>query len=626
MDEQLRVTFTASNTIPNKKPYTIYEIEVRTVSAKSWVIFKRYNEFHGLNQELIKSLSRSSVHLPTLPPKRLRSLNVHIVEKRMAELQDYLRQLLANSVVLKTEPMLNFLEVPTNIRELLHVGPTTQRKESASSPITKKSTSTHPSRSVPVDLQRVLDLAIQLNTSNYKVRAVQQFEKYFFDKRPRYTADVINILYRGDSNQGGLIRCCGDFKYSYIASHSALELLCRLLDVERNKDAKLFLDSFTSLEILVLKELNLHEHILSERGTRLSAFRLVKVLEEKVDAPLSVYVPDTWARQAYQKWANNQRKLTSVDIVDSSHSSSRIPSLSDEVFEEIVSDTFSEVLKIMDDDQGWQLMDNQGNSSLLTSYKMYEEMTVLRCVLAVPYSVDKVFALLNDCGRQREWNLQFLWGNAVEYLDSNTNLIHCAYTSGKSKHKFRDFALLKSWRDHLDGKFIGLRSVTHPKVPAYRVCLRGLLFPSGILIAPITLRAVDDEGAHAEVESCLVTFVMEFGPTASLLITPTLLGETTDLVDSFLNITTLLDIDEDARQNTTDSETRPVLSASEVRLQRTSCTVRRSSVVAINEADLCGSLSVLSLPSMQCSTPHVESKPDEPRTGEVSPVEQHLES
>ena len=53
-------------------------------------------------------------------------------------------------------------------------------------------------------------------------------------------------------------------------------------------DANLFLDAFVQLDVAVLKDLNLHEHILSERGTRLSAFHLVSIIEEKSDVQLAV--------------------------------------------------------------------------------------------------------------------------------------------------------------------------------------------------------------------------------------------------------------------------------------------------------------------------------------------------
>lgn len=69
----LKVKFTHSNTVRDKKPYTIYEIEVRSSSTITWVIYKRYSSFHQLHQDLIKAPSISpemKLNLPQLPPKR----------------------------------------------------------------------------------------------------------------------------------------------------------------------------------------------------------------------------------------------------------------------------------------------------------------------------------------------------------------------------------------------------------------------------------------------------------------------------------------------------------------------------------------------------------------------------
>lgn len=67
----LKVKFTHSNTVRDKKPYTIYEIEVRSSSTITWVIYKRYSSFHQLHQELTRHLPpETKLNLPPLPPKR----------------------------------------------------------------------------------------------------------------------------------------------------------------------------------------------------------------------------------------------------------------------------------------------------------------------------------------------------------------------------------------------------------------------------------------------------------------------------------------------------------------------------------------------------------------------------
>ena len=155
-----------------------------------------------------------------------------------------------------------------------------------------------------------------------RVTAVKEFEEYFFDQRPRISSEWIRILFQGEDGISGLIATCGNVSYSQVrpvsrrfysksnhpptipdsmlvpkcfrlfshlcfhqvASRAALDLLCRLLDVEKNKDAQSFLDAFTHSDKQSLKSLQLHLHILSDRGNRAGAFRLVSILREKIPA------------------------------------------------------------------------------------------------------------------------------------------------------------------------------------------------------------------------------------------------------------------------------------------------------------------------------------------------------
>ena len=49
----LQISFTASNTVRDDTPYTIYEIEIRSSSTITWVIYKRYSDFHKIHQEVL---------------------------------------------------------------------------------------------------------------------------------------------------------------------------------------------------------------------------------------------------------------------------------------------------------------------------------------------------------------------------------------------------------------------------------------------------------------------------------------------------------------------------------------------------------------------------------------------
>ena len=89
----LSVKFTASNAVRGKRPYTIYEIEVRSSTTMPWLLYKRYRDFDNLHAQLQK-LMTSNKELESLnvklnlPPKRLvRSMAPDVVAKRQKELE-----------------------------------------------------------------------------------------------------------------------------------------------------------------------------------------------------------------------------------------------------------------------------------------------------------------------------------------------------------------------------------------------------------------------------------------------------------------------------------------------------------------------------------------------------------
>ena len=92
MSDLLSVKFTASNAVRGKRPYTIYEIEVRSSTTMPWLLYKRYRDFDNLHAQLQKLASNkdleSGISKLNLPPKRLvRSMAPDVVSKRQKELE-----------------------------------------------------------------------------------------------------------------------------------------------------------------------------------------------------------------------------------------------------------------------------------------------------------------------------------------------------------------------------------------------------------------------------------------------------------------------------------------------------------------------------------------------------------
>lgn len=567
MDHELTVRFTHSNTVRDKKPYTIYEIEVRSSSTITWVIYKRYSAFYALHQELSKAhASHPHIRLPHLPPKRLtRSLAAEFVEKRKQELQEYLREILASAELLHSPVILSFLEVPDSVKPMLARTPSTNHmypgfdlkdmsEEAKARLLSSKADYQHKS----YEERRVLELINLLKYHPNKVAAIKNFEEYFFQTRPRLSNEFIQMLFQGRPGtdaEGGLVQCCGDFQYSHVASRGALYLLCRLLDVEKNKDAQLYLDQFTSLPLSVLGQMQLHLHILSERGNRLGAFRIVQVLRNAHKGHFSIedIVADTWARQEYFRWV--ERKTDHVSRFGKEPQDVALKAVSLDSNHRTVAQTmFQDILKVAKNQQDWRTVTpvesydpvEAERSALLAhvgvAYKVdpSRELTVVRVSTVLPFEVDAVAELLLDLSMQSHWDPRFVQGKVLHQEDRVSDVVHKVFKSYSSPYKYRDFVLFRS-HTKLDGggRLLGSRSVHHARGPEFKDNVRAVLLPTGYII---TQAGQPQKGGltSATGHYSMLTYIAQMDHEAVLTVAPDLLGETQQLSQGIANINTVL--------------------------------------------------------------------------------------
>lgn len=573
--DALKVTFTHSNTVREKRPFTIYEIEVRS-STHTWVIYKRYRDFHTLHQELSKkngvALSQENHYdLPHLPPKRLtRSLAVEFVEKRKKELQGYLRDILATRELLHSEVILDFLEVPDSIKPMLAHNQTGEKthypggmdlkdmgEEARSHLLSSKIDYTHR----PYEERRVLDLLTHLKHNQNRVAAIKSFEEYFFQTRPRLSSEYIKkLFYFHDSArfEGGLIETCGDFEYSHVASRAALYLLCRLLDVEKNKDATIYLEQFTSLPKAVLARMHLHLHILSERGNRLGAFKIVQVLQEKHNDPkfLDEVVPDIWARKKYHLWAERKAGTATAYGMEPDDFVLKSVSLADRPYRGVVKEMFHDIYKLKSE-VDWHLVPfyqgalsseedekevpHPDDPKLCTNpdcvckvqikYKKdaKKDMVIVCASMMMPFEVDEVADIIFDLKLREYWDTKFHSGKVVEIKDRNTDVVQMVFKSFSSPYKYRDLCLLRSTTKlENGGRLLATRSVLHPSAPETEH-VRAVLFPTGWIVTPTR-----------EPGRCFLSYIGQMDREAVLIISPDLLGESNDLRQGFQNLKTVL--------------------------------------------------------------------------------------
>ena len=317
----IQATFTASNTIRDKNPYTIYEIEVRSSSTITWVIYKRYSEFATLHAELTRVLPKH-VQLPNVPPKRLtRSLASEFVEKRKEKLQKFMTELLRIPQVVRAEPTLRFLDVPASVRPMI------LRGTASAQDLEKEEEGEGARQNFSQEDKRVMDLVEALEHHSSKVAAIKAFENFFFDleKPKRLQLQTILALLQGPDGHGGLLDTCGRFSYSSVAARAALELLCRLLDIERNQDAASFLDAFVHIDAKTLLKLNLDRHI-NEDGSH-AAFQTAAILSEHI--LMDKLIVDPTARQTFFNWMNRKNLHAMPYTSDSKESFLKSPTLQD---------------------------------------------------------------------------------------------------------------------------------------------------------------------------------------------------------------------------------------------------------------------------------------------------------
>ncbi|XXQ34584.1 PX domain-containing protein [Plasmodiophora brassicae] len=554
----LVATVTASNTIRDQKtPYTMYEIEVRSSFTVKWVIYKRYSDFFSLHTELLKIALVSKdapLRLPHLPPKRLtRSLAVEFVEKRKMELQSYLTELLRSRSLVALPVVMQFLSVPDSVRPMLtrHIHRVDSDNDSSQS-VTRAPSSATPygsgSRrgggvpSLSFEERKVREFVSQLNTLPNKVHCIRAFQQYFFSQRPRLTAELVGILFEGsDAAENGLFWVCGDVKYSIVASKAALDLICRLLDVEKNKDAQLFLDVLSTIDHQSFKRLNLHRHILGDRAG--GAFQLASILIRTVPQfTVEKCLPDITARQEFIRWSQRKQMLceSSRFVAEQSALPDESPNLQQTSFQTIAASAFDCIHKIASSDQGWRVIETpvRGAATLQIVHKQTPEgLFLVRLACSIPRKAGDIQAVLCDESMRLSWDRKVQTSAVVQSLDEHTDVLHEVYKTPSMASKNQEFTMLRSWRAEPDGSYaLVQRSISNGT--AGRASLT-----TGFLLQPVV--GNDDPDAPA---STLLLWVAQLDRESVLLVTSDLLGECDDLQESFRSLVSLLDVDHTRRQ------------------------------------------------------------------------------
>uniref|UniRef100_A0A671WWM0 PX domain-containing protein n=2 Tax=Sparus aurata TaxID=8175 RepID=A0A671WWM0_SPAAU len=107
-DRPITPTLLGYDILEGRAKFTVYKILVREGQGDSWVIFRRYKDFHRLHDKLKKLFPSFCL---ALPPKRWFKDNYdeEFLDKRQIGLQTFLQKLTLHKDVISSEAVRNFL-------------------------------------------------------------------------------------------------------------------------------------------------------------------------------------------------------------------------------------------------------------------------------------------------------------------------------------------------------------------------------------------------------------------------------------------------------------------------------------------------------------------------------------
>eukprot|EP00485_Elphidium_margaritaceum_P019933 CAMPEP_0202728948 /NCGR_PEP_ID=MMETSP1385-20130828/185884_1 /ASSEMBLY_ACC=CAM_ASM_000861 /TAXON_ID=933848 /ORGANISM="Elphidium margaritaceum" /LENGTH=589 /DNA_ID=CAMNT_0049395201 /DNA_START=31 /DNA_END=1800 /DNA_ORIENTATION=- len=583
MSDLLRVKFTASNAVRSKRPYTIYEIEVRSTSTMPWLLYKRYRDFDNLHEQLVKLMSsnadleRLDIKLH-LPPKRLvRSMAPDVVAKRQKELEGYLQHILSFPLLMRNQLVMDFLSVPESLRAMLMRRKPTE--DASTNGLPRQRSDSFGFSSQTEEEREVNQLLKELSLQKNRVKALNKFEKWYFEKctkkdPPNMRPDLIKKLYTGDETHQGLVHSCR-LLHSKVAWRASIALLVRLLDIERNRYARIFQEVFLTLQQGLYKEMYLHQHI--NETSQEDGFKIVHLIENNLPAlDHKFYVPDEAAWKHYEKWEKLQRDSFGVAGGTKRRNEFFEDDLNEQQMEyaynwdemqyaEIAENIFSLYRELSaESDADYQKVNTVKNDcGLKVRYKKdpFTKQWKLKITFAVDHPPESVYNFLSTQminvhwtadQSDMSWNTKIIQQQQVEKLDAMHFIIHQTYKSFNSMYKFSDFLLLTCLRKDVQAKRF---HILFASVNNYRVSLhssqqqqskmqqilknnnsntkRAILLPSGFEIRP----------TKENVNKSHVSFRAHMTNESVLTVSADLLGETDELFKSMLRIQQLISVE-----------------------------------------------------------------------------------
>jgi hypothetical protein len=398
--------------------------------------------------------------------------------------------------------VLSFLEVPDTVRFMLVRNPSDPMRGSK---MDLAAYSLAEAASLNADETRVLSLLEKLKEKVERVAALESFQEAYFEQMPRLSSAFIQTLLVGKHEGGGLIAACGNYEDSPVASHTALKLLCRLMDPELNSEAQVFLDVMARIPPVHLATLQLHRHILSTPSElKLNTFRFISLLLNGLPTPVAIeqLVEDTGAREEYLTWGEVQGAVqVSHTLEVPSKRRLHIPNISDHDYKQVAFAQSEKLLEIASDPDGWRPViciaaaaAAKEDVSLFYKKDVDRDAVMVRLQTVLPFAPSQVLPWIADLRLRKQWDLKLHAATRTVKLDKSTDVTHWIGNSTKTPHKFRDFCLLRSVAMCDDGESMLAvsGSVAHTSVPETPDAIRAVCFATGYILSPCVVEDRDE--------------------------------------------------------------------------------------------------------------------------------------
>eukprot|EP01084_Bolivina_argentea_P105754 189389_1 len=272
----LDVEFLKPMSINGRKPYTKYEISVTSsLHSLSWIVFKRYSDFVNLNDALITlieanpKLQPANIILGTLPRRRIfGGMNEDVVQERKRKLQLYTKNVLKYKSLCHQDIVLEFLNVPEEVKMMMDTLKNYYRQNKYDQHNKYNNNIQRlevlPNKHENINEQQVNTLLNKLYYQKNRSDGIKYFENWYFENGYghgyKFNPHLIRKLLIGYDKYIGLMQSCKHIN-TKPSSKTALRLLVKLFDIERNKYARIFINVFINLNPEIYREMDLHRHI-----------------------------------------------------------------------------------------------------------------------------------------------------------------------------------------------------------------------------------------------------------------------------------------------------------------------------------------------------------------------------